>query len=228
MRSILLTCGLVACGGDDLREDIKYDEVAQAVAATVATPERGGTLGAVDDSFALAFGGMPEGFTVERGMASGSHGSLDHRYIMVMCRDTEHRLLPACTIESNTAVLVASWSGRVALSGLELRTDRQGMWTLGNLQDWMPTVSGTSVTTTTAVFAGASTGYRITANATENMLAPQDMMGGNIQLELAIERGPYSATISGEIVFDAIDWSAMLVLDGDSYRIDLGTGELVR
>jgi hypothetical protein len=225
MRFLLVPCGVVACGGN-LPAEIQYDEVAQIVGATLATPERGGTLGAVDDSLSLAFGRTPGGFTFDTGMTSGFHGGLEHRYIMVMCGDAESRPMPECTPDSHMAVLVATWSGTIALAGFDVRTERHGMWTLENLQSAMPAINGESETTSTAVPTDNSTSYHVRASAIETMVAPQDMKGGNIQLELDVARGVFTAAISGEIVFDAIAWSAILVLDGNSYRIDLGTGEI--
>jgi len=195
-----------ACGSDA----IDPDEVAQLVGTTIATPDGGGTVGAVADSLALAFGVMPAGFTDEPGLTSGMHGSIEHRYIMMVCRDRELRVLPTCTTETDSAVLASAWTGE--------HVQRSGMWSITNLQFWRPAIDGTSE------LALSGNGYEITATETENLLAPRHMIGGTLHLDLEVTHGVDHATMAADVYFDDTMRSAALLLDGHEYRVDLATG----
>jgi hypothetical protein len=216
---------VVACG-DPEPSAIEYDEVAQIVGAMVATPDGGATVGAIADSLVLARGGMPEGFTYGGGMISGSHGALEHRYMMIQCRDRQDQLQPACTTETNLATVVASWSGTLHQPGVDIRSNRQGMWTLSNLAISMPSITGSSQLQSEATFPSGER-YEVTADATEAMLAPSHTMAGTIQLALDVVRGPMQQQIAANLVFEGE--AAALRLDGaHAYRIDLATGRVLR
>lgn len=226
MRLHFISTLLIAGCGDPVPEQVEYDDVARLVGATIATSDGGATLGAVNDSILLAFGGMPAGFTYENGMAYGDHGALAHQYLMIQCRDREGRLLKPCNQLTNMATLIAAWSGSLDQPEIDLRSNRQGMWTLANLQTWVPTITGSSTLQSEGTVSGRA--YELTATETESMVAPTAMMGGTIHFELAITRvaaEPIDTTMAADIVFDAAMRSASLTLDGEyPYRVDLATG----
>jgi len=227
--TIFAALALAACG-DSNPDAVDYDAVARVVGPTIATSDGGGTLGAVHDSLTLAFGGMPAGFTYENGMAFGSHGAVHHEYTMIACRDRDNHLLRTCNSQTNTAILVATWSGVVHLPALDLTTSRQDMWTLTGLQSWMearaamPTLTGSSEVRCDATFDGGAS-YEVIASESESMLATSQLMGGTIHLDLDVTRtGTPAIAIVAEVTFDSPD-SALLVLDETHlYRVDLATG----
>jgi len=214
-----LFLALVACSHE---VGIEYDDVAKLVGATIATPEGGATLGAVDDSRVLALGGMPAGFVAQPGSIYGNHGTLEHRYMIVQCRDRENVSI-TCSSLTRMATLVVTWSGTVQIDDVSIASSRQGMWTLANLDFWLPTVTGSSYLQVDGTVGDRT--YAITATETESMLVPNGMMGGTVRLELAVTRAQASAEMLAEIAFDETRRSASLVLDGnEAYRIDLATG----
>lgn len=227
--NLSMVAALAACGGSG-DETVEYDAVARMVASTVATPDGGGTLGAVHDAIALAFGGMPVGFTYANGMTSGDHGTVHHEYMMIACRDRENRLLATCDYRTNTATMFATWSGEIHQPGLELASSRQGMWTLSDLQNWltyswMPMVTGTSHIQSDGVFDdGAS--YELTASETETLLATSQIMGGSLHLDLEVTRPGTmaSAQIAADVTFDSTATALLVLDDVQHYRVDLTTG----
>ena len=221
MRWQLVLLALSGCGDGS---GIESEHVARIVGSTLVTADGGGTLGAVADSLLLASGEMPAGFSYENGIATGLHGSLEHRYMMLECRDRDDQRLPSCSSDTDHAVAYAGWSGEVRLGDLVVQTSRQGMWSFTNLQYWTPIVSGASEVVSQATIDDAS--YVVTAQETAGMITPRHMMGGTIDLELAVTRGDSPVTMTASITFDAIMTSAALVVDGDEFRIDLATGML--
>jgi hypothetical protein len=224
MRIHYLGALLIAGCGDPVPDHTEYHDVARIVGATIATAHGGATMGAVNDSVLLAFGGMPWGFTSEGGTISGDHGALAHRYIMVICRDLHNQVLKPCTQMTNTATMVASWSGSIAGPGLELQSSRQGMWTLANLQTWMPTIIGSSNLQTEGTVGGRR--YELVAAESETMVTPTAMMGGSMHLDVEVTE-PIQLEIAADVVFDNLVRSASLLLDGEyAYRVDLATGAI--
>jgi hypothetical protein len=220
---------LVSAGCTDPASDqTHYDDIARLVGATLATSDGGATMGAVNDSFLLAHGVMPAGFTDDNGMISGDHGALAHRYVMIVCRDRENRVIKPCNQMTSTATMTAAWSGAISTAGVELVSNRQGMWTLGNLETWMPTLGGSSSLQTEGTVDDRA--YALTATADENMLTPVSMLGGTIHLDAVVTRvadEPFELEVGADIVFDNLLRSAALTLDGAyQYRVDLATGEL--
>jgi len=203
--TIFATLAVAACGGSN-PDAVDYDAVARVVGPTIATSDGGGTLGALHDSLALAFGGMPPGFTYENGMAFGNHGAVHHEYTMIACRDRDDHQLATCNSQTNTAILVATWSGVVHQPALDLTSSRQGMWTLTGLQNWMkayvwmPTVTGSSEIQCDASFDDGAR-YEVIAAESETMLATSQLMGGTIHLDLDVTRTgtPASARVRAAV-----------------------------
>lgn len=225
MRIYYLGALLIAGCGDPIPEPIEYDDVARMVGATIATPDGGATMGTMNDSILLAHGVMPAGFTDENGRIFGDHGALEHQYMMVVCRDRENRVIKPCNQMTDTATLIASWSGTIDRPGLDLNSSRQGMWVLGNLQTWMPTITGSSNLQTEGAIDGRV--YQLTATESATMLAPRYMMGGSIHFDVVVTRAAIETSISADVVFDNLVHSAALTLDGEyPYRVDLTTGDI--
>lgn len=215
---------LAACGGSEA-DHVDYDTVAQIVGSTVATPEGGGTVGALRDSIALAFGHAPDGFGDHGGMMGGPHGGMDHEYMMVACRDRDGRLLARCDGTTDTATVIVKWSGDVRQPDFDLASTRQGTWTLGGLQhmsSWLPTVTGNSQVEGDARFAGDGH-YTLSVDETEAMVAPGPP---SMHLDVDVTRGDAALHVGADVIFDGADLALLALDDMVSYRIDLNTGRV--
>jgi hypothetical protein len=144
--------------------------------------------------------------------------------MMLECRDANDVPLPACTRESDRARIFFGWTGEVRHPGLVVRTNRQGMWTFSNLVYWTPSVSGTAQISSDAEVDGVS--YAIVAQETDRMVTPRHMVGGAIDLELAVSVGEEPITMTASIVFDGVMDRARLTLDDQHYRVDLADGQI--
>lgn len=226
-RICLGALAIAGCG-EPAPEHIDYDDVARMVGATIATSDGGATMGAVNDSILLAYGGMPAGFTFEDGAIYGDHGGLEHQYIMVTCRDRENQVIKPCTQMTNTATLIALWSGSIDGPDLDVRSNRRGMWTLDDLQTSMPIITGSSYLQTEGTVRGRA--YELTATESETMITPDYRIGGSIHLDLVVTRivtDPFEIEIAADIVFDNAMRDASITLDGGhQYRVDLRTGRV--
>jgi hypothetical protein len=215
---------IAGCSEQPAVDHWTYDDVAQLVGATVATSDGGATTGALTDSLLLARGEMPAGFVLENGMAYGNHGALRHEYVMVECRDHNGTVLKPCNQLSDASTLVGRWTGLLERADFAVQSDRQGMWTIADLQSSMPSITGSSKLHSAGIVNGLA--YRLDASETESMLTPTAWLGGTVHLELdvAVATEP-SSPISADVTFDGAVTTAWLVLDGEHmYRIDLASG----
>lgn len=219
----LATAFACACGSADT---IEPDQVARIVGATIATPDGGGTFGAFGDALALARGRVPAGLVGVDGRYTGPRGDVEHTYAMMACRDASGTTLPACGSTTDDATVMAAWTGRLARGDLALHVERHGMWTITNLQTWMPILDGNGDLAIAATFAGEPAPYELIVVEDAHMIVPTQMTSGTIHLELAIARGEAEAAFGADVLFDAMALDARLVLEGTAYRIDLVTGDV--
>ena len=231
-RLLAILSLLGACADRAFTRD-DYDDVARIVGAHLATPDRGGELGALADTVAISRGVMPKGFTYDTsGLITGHHGGLEYRYF-VTCSDAADRPT-MCGTASASALAVASWSGTLVMPDLTTTLRRQTTWHLADLASSMGSAAGnSSLMDQRAELDGRS--YAITDD--QDMLlfvdmASHDMMAGSLRANLAvtIDPGePWEARrdLTAEVTFAATH-TATLVLDDEVYDVDLGTGAVTR
>jgi len=233
MRYLLPILSLLGACADRAVTRDEYDDVARIVGAHLATPDRGGEVGALADAVTIARGAMPKGFTYDMtGLVTGHHGGLEYRYF-VMCSDAADRPT-MCGPASASALVVASTSGTLAMPDLTTTLRRQTTWHLADLASAMGSAAGTSsLMEQRAELDGHS--YAVTDD--QEMLlfvdmASHDMMAGGLRANLSVVIDPGDAwearpEIVAEVAF-APARTATLLLDGLHYEVDLTSGGITR
>jgi len=232
MKGLLLLAMVAACGSDELTPR-QYDDVAAVVGASVATPDRGGALGAVTDTLAIARGDLPKNFVLASdGAVVGVRGGIEYTY-RVMCLSTWEIYpgLPACDPPASSAVVQARWSGQLAMGTFDGVMTREGVWRLDYLNSPMGVASGTTnLLAQQATFstdrAFDSRTYWITDDQELQMFAEMSsltMMAGNVSsnVNVTTEDGEYYVTAYLEITSFP---TAKLTLDEYEYTVNLDTG----
>lgn len=130
----VLSAGLVACGAGEQNSPSQedYDDVASATAALLT--DEGGELEGMADAVDLASGQPPAILTgTSTGSWSGSRGQIDYAYTLT-CLNARGVELPACDLRTDEARLVLAWDGEVDTARRYALLDRDGNWTLSDLQ----------------------------------------------------------------------------------------------
>lgn len=214
---------LVAGCADHAMVRSEYDDVAHIAGAHLATPDRGGEVGALADAITIAQGGLPKGFTFDaNGLVRGEHAGVSYRYF----------LTPE---DATSAIVVASWSGRLEMPGFTTSLRRQVSWHLHDVTSAMGSASGTSsLMDQRAVFPDRT--YAVT-DAQDMLLfvdmASHDMMAGGLRATLAVTTDPDEAWAATRDVVAEVTFgegpTARLVLDDDFvYDVDLANGAITR
>lgn len=150
MKRLLNTCLLAAscaagCSSSDPATEADYDDMAQALTASVSTGNAGGEVGAMYDSTNVAVGNTI-GFTVEgTGKFSGTHVGLTYQY-EGSCSDASGSELSACGGTTDDASIKVNWNGELALPLLRISGEvtRDGAWQLSNIQSGTVDIAGDS------------------------------------------------------------------------------------
>ena len=212
MRTILfaaLACTGCASESIDLSE---YDDVARVVAATIATPDRGGDVGAASDTATLALGEIPAGF-VDQGMVTGTHFGIDVVYM-------PFRAGAATTV-------IGQWSGDLPMTRWSGTVARNGTWTLVD-----GALTGTSEIELDATFSHMT--YHISIAETVALaidMTGRSITGGAIRSvvtakhEIDASHGiqTFADVIDAHVTFDHGIW--LVLDDAHRYMIDPETGE---
>jgi len=231
MKAIGLLATLAACTGSDQLSPRQYDDVAAIVGSGIATPDRGGDLGAVSDSLLIARGDLPKGFLLAGdGSVTGSRGGIEYRY-QVMCISTWDSSFAACDPPASSAVVQARWTGELSMSRFTGPMTRQGVWWLTHLDSPMGVVSGTStLTAQMATFAEPERSYWVTDDQDLLMFAEMSsmsMMGGSVSSAIDVRTEGATYLVTAELQLDAGP-RATLTLDDRTYTVDLDTGGVTR
>ncbi len=132
--SLLAACG---AGGasDSTVTKAEYDDVAQNVGTSTAAKNGGGDVNAMANVVVIAGGTLPLGFTAgSAGEVSGSVLGIEYDFQLV-CRNGDGATLAVCNTTADLADVTTSWGGSLALPGLTTTMDRQGHWSLANVQE---------------------------------------------------------------------------------------------
>ena len=246
---VLASAGLLfaACADSEPKPQLsaaEYDEVAQSLGGAVVMSSGGGELGAVSDSVAIALGDVPLGFRVSgSGQIEGQHGGLEYRY-QVTCRDAAGQELPACNDTTDRAGVTVAWSGQLELPRFRIASERNGAWTLSELQSETAAFAGTSdfhVNVATEPHQGPALrtydlSYTAEYEGIEVDVAAGRITAGRAHLAVAAERTQTGNGQDQELTFevDAVltfdgDNTATLVIDGThTFEIDLNSGRVSR
>lgn len=211
MRTSALLIFVAACA-DGAPGTVNYDQVAQMLGTSVATPGAGGETGALADSAIIARGGVPEGFKNESGIVVGLHDGIRYTY-MVFCQDMAGAAT-TCSPVTGKAFAIAEWSSPTQ--------QRAGLWTLEHLQGDVASVTGASSLTHT------SDDLDINDDRNEAFLldlGSYQPRHGVIATELAITTAD-DTVIHGSIEFNK-SRLALISLPGHVYQVDLSTGDVV-
>jgi hypothetical protein len=77
-----LTAMVVVGCADHAMWRSEYDDVARITAAQLATPDRGGEVGALADCVTIAQGALPKGFNYDTsGLVTGTHAGIAERFV---------------------------------------------------------------------------------------------------------------------------------------------------
>ncbi len=213
----------------------EYDEIAQIVGASIATPEQGGLVGAFADTAMLARGGMPAGLTDASGIITGDRYGVTYRY-MIWCRDAAGAMLDACGDTAATANVVADGAGTLHMAGFDATVDRRGTWNLMDVASASSALAGGDSLTLDAAFPGST--YHVTTNEDLQLVLAMGsgaVASGTVAATLAVSHtsqdmhgsASWTFTVRSRVVFDAK--GATLVLDdARGYLIDLATGAVSR
>ena len=228
-RFQIVFLALAACGSSELT-DTEYRDVAAIVGSSVATPGRGGSVGASADSLTIARGEVPKGFTLDSsGVVSGNRDGMTYRYKVICLSTWPSSSLAACDPPASAAIVDATWEGTLEMAAFTGPISRHAVFRLSNLASPMGIVTGTTtLDSQRAKFEHPERFYDVTDTQDLMMLADMathEMMGGELSAAITVELDrPY--LIDARVTINS-DHSATLVLDDDhSYEIDLDTGNL--
>lgn len=216
---------LVGCSGDGLSSH-EYDDVAAIAASSIASPQRGGTLGAIEDSLSIARGELPKGFVVEPdGIVRGTRGAITYRY-QVLCQQP---WFAACDPPAGSAVVRAWWDGELAMSAFAGPVHREAIWRINGLTTEMALVTGTATGMEQQAAFPDGDAYHVIDTQDQMMFADmpgRDMRGGAVTAALTVETADGQFEIAAEMSLDGSE-AATLVLDGThEYVVDLATGDV--
>lgn len=226
-------------GGDvsaaDKQQD--YDDVAAALGANLSASE----LVAMIDSVNMAYGRMPDGFTLSQGpdyvLLDGTRGGLTVQY-KLYCRDDADLYTP-CNGAENHAHVRTTYSGSLSEGDMTMDgVERTAAWIVRDLLLPTPRIGGEG---TDSFASHLATGdYTLVVNDSLDHIkfdsaAPGTPIAGGVDLTINIDRTRASADpaqrtfdVAARVDFDGSD-NAVLTLDGSEiYNLTLSTGAVVR
>lgn len=225
---LLGLCGLAACTTSVVTSS-EYDDLAAIVGSGVATPERAGDLGVVQDSLMLARGSLPKGFVIDKtGMVFGTRGDIFYRYRVDCLQPWQ---LAACDPPAQSAVVRASWSGDLAMAAFEGAIERSAVLRLDYLATPMASVTGTTELAAQRATFDTGRTYRV-SSASELMLfadmPSQAMMGGAAETALEVDVSGDRYTVAAELQVTGGPVATLVLDDEHTYLLDLATGAVTR
>ncbi|CAN5329040.1 hypothetical protein BH11MYX1_BH11MYX1_13590 [soil metagenome] len=236
----LLSTSLLACGSSSSGDSVtgtEYDDVAQNVGTTTASKSGGGDVNAMADVVVMAGGTLPLGFTAGTGGAvSGSLLGIDYNFQLV-CRNGDGATLPVCNTNADLADVSISWGGTLALPNVMTTMDRQGQWSLANIQessvklagngtfsyDWAITNPATNITA--AYHLDYAAAYMSVFIDKASLLATAGEIEYDIQATKSVTgETPRFFSVVADVHFNG-DGTATIELDGThDYTLELATG----
>jgi hypothetical protein len=249
MKRLLPTCliaatSFAACSSTDTPTEADYDDVAQALTATVVTDSDGGEVGAMVDATNIARGDGKLTLELDAtGKFTGNHLGLDYAYTAT-CSDAEGQEQDTCDKTSDKADIAVSWSGDLKLPHITAAVKREGNWQLSGLQTDKVTFEGDGSfdldTEMQSLFRTATRTYKVSYSANYDSVVldrtEHAVTGGKVMYSIDAERtasGPRRESeaqfsIDGVLEFKA-DGTASLTLDkSHSYNVNVTTGELAK
>jgi hypothetical protein len=222
-----LGAALTACSGNNATPT-EYDDVAQSVGASTASPT--GDVGAMAGLVAIAHGTMPAGFTdAGGGVITGTVLGLDYSY-MITCKNVSGTVLATCDSTTDSANVSFTWDGMIALPAITATITREGNWSISGLTGATATFNGNGTFVDDATIS--STSYHFDTSATYSDVAIDTSSGvadnGEIQLSIDASKeaagGSTSFSVNADITIHA-DSTATIILDGQhDYTVNLQTG----
>ncbi|MEO8841775.1 MAG: hypothetical protein ABI591_13720 [Kofleriaceae bacterium] len=242
----LLSLPLAACTSDTSgtsSSDIttaEYDDVAQNVGTTAASPS-GGDVAVMADVALVASGTLPLGFTLgANGSVTGSFLGITYDF-SVTCSDAQGTHLPTCGSATQLADVKLDWSGALQLPNFSTTMDRHGDWSLMNLEDpsvklagngtfsFDSSISNPNTTVTTAYHFDYAAAYTAVFIDKTTKLAT----AGEIQYDISASKMVTGApdrtfALSADVTFNG-DGTATIDLDGmHHYKLDLTTHAVIK
>jgi hypothetical protein len=237
----LLSVSLLACTSsapsDSTVTRSEYDDVAQSVGTTVASKSGGGDMGAMADVIVMAGGTLPLGFTAGTGgEVSGSRAGIAYDF-QLQCRSGDGAPMPVCNTNADLARVSISWGGTLALPNLSTTMDRQGQWSLSNIQEpsvklagngtfaYDSTITSSSTNVAAAYHLDYAAAYMSVFIDKASRLATAGEIQYDIQATKAVTgQGARFFSVAADIHFNG-DATATLVLDGShDYTLELRSG----
>jgi hypothetical protein len=221
-----------------------YDDIAQSVGALVVVNAGGGEVGSIRDSLSLALGVRPLGFDADAsGTINGNRFGLDYSYALT-CNDAAGNALTACDDRTDAATVDVSWGGSLDLPTYDAVVDRQGSWSVTDVQGPIATFNGDSTfdfdATFQSFFRPVTRTYHLAyaADYTDVKIDTESeaIVGGVIGYEIDAQRlvtgnnGTVEASfdVTAEVTFDA-NGNIVLELDGTAvYDVNGTTGDVTR
>ncbi len=228
-----------ACGSpsssDSTVTRTEYDDVAHSVGTSTAS--NGGDVKAMADVVVMAGGTLPLGYTAATGgEVSGSLLGIDYNFKLV-CRTRDGATLPVCNTTADLADVSIAWGGTLALPNFTTTMDRDGQWSLANIQEPSVKLAGngtfsydSSITNPTTAITNA---YHFDYDAAYMSVfidkASRLATAGEIEYDIQVAQSVTSEadrlfSVAADVHFHG-DGTASLALDGTyDYTLDLTTG----
>ena len=185
------------------------------------------------DVVTLAQGDLPDGFTLDAGVFSGTRLGLDYSY-MLTCKDAGGTVLAACDATTASVDVSYTWAGSVALPAIDATITREGTWTIDGLGGATAQLVGNATFVDDATIlsgSGTSSSYHFDSTAAYTAVtievASQLASGGTVTLDLDATRAEASGAVAFEVpaVVTIAGGSATIVVDNAlDYTADLATG----
>jgi hypothetical protein len=240
----LAALGLLACSDSDNTPatETDYDDVAQALTATISTGSGGGDILSFQDSTSIALGVPSLDLSLDAsGAFAGSRLGLMYDYT-ANCVAADGSKLAQCDGSSAAADVNVNWSGELSLPHVTAQVQRTGAWKLSKLQSDTAELSGTGSFDVdlelASIFRAATHHYALTYSANYDHLqlvaALPIVIGGSIAYSVDAERMASGTLRDGDAKFHidaaltfAADGGVSLSLDGKyHYAIDTTTGSV--
>ncbi len=221
---IAIVWGVVLAGCSETNiTTVDCNDVSQLVASSTSVD-----IAAMTDVVTLSQGNLPDGFTLDAGVFSGTRLQLDYSY-MLTCVDAGGNTLAACGATTDTADVSYTWAGSIELPTIGATITREGNWTVRGLQSATAQLDGNATFVDDAMIATSS--YHFDSTATYTGIAidtvTQAATGGTITLDIDATRAENSGAISFTVpaAVSISSGSASIVVDNVfDYTTDFATG----
>lgn len=250
MKRLMNTCLLAAsvatgCSSSDPASEADYDDVAQALTASVSTGNAGGEVGAMYDSTSVAVGDT-FGFSIDaKGIYTGTHLGASYQY-EGSCFDEAGDELAKCGVTTDDASVIVKWNGSLALPLLSLsgEVSRNGAWQLSNIQSGTVELAGDSDFSLDLEMVGflskAKRNYHVGYAAEYTNVKLQRVLrridSGTVHYHVTAERmvsgtrrdSEAKFEMDGVLTFDAAGQATLTLDKSFTYKIDTSAGTVTK